>query len=136
MPANIAGMKPKVVRAMNAFLAECKKQGITLLVTQGLRTIAEQDAIYAQGRTKPGKIVTNAKGGTSFHNFGVAFDVCFLVNGKASWTGDWKKLGVIASKFGLEHGDRGWVDLPHFQMRLGHTLADFQAKRVKDAEYA
>ena len=51
---------------------------IQLRVTQGLRTIAEQDELYAQGRTKPGKIVTNAKGGKSNHNSGLAIDVCIV----------------------------------------------------------
>jgi peptidoglycan L-alanyl-D-glutamate endopeptidase CwlK len=44
-------------------------------ITSGVRTIAEQDAIYQIGRSKPGKLVTNARGGQSYHNFGCAVDV-------------------------------------------------------------
>src|SRR6478609_5661733 len=49
-------------------------------IVQGLRTIKEQDDLYAQGRTKPGKVVTNARGGSSFHNYGVAFDFAILLD--------------------------------------------------------
>ncbi|WP_305953442.1 M15 family metallopeptidase [Paenibacillus sp. P32E] len=58
-----------------------------IVITQGLRTIAEQDALYAQGRTKPGQIVTNARGRTSYHNFGLAVDFALLLpNGSSvSW---------------------------------------------------
>lgn len=136
--ANTAGLKPKVRRLMNAFVAECAKQGITILVTQGVRTVAEQNALYALGRTKPGKIVTNAKGGTSFHNFNVAFDICFLINKKASYTGPWDKVGAIAEKLGLEWGGRwkGLVDKPHFQYTGGYTLADFQKGKIDEKKFA
>src|SRR5262245_49894508 len=63
-------------------MALCAQAGIAILVTQGLRTWKEQDALYAKGRTAPpiGKkyIVTNAKGGSSWHNFGLAFDIVVL----------------------------------------------------------
>jgi peptidoglycan L-alanyl-D-glutamate endopeptidase CwlK len=55
---------------------------IKLRVTQSLRTYAEQDDLYAQGRTKPGRIVTNAKGGYSWHNFGLALDVVEILDGQ------------------------------------------------------
>ena len=57
-----------------------------MLIVSTLRTFAEQDELYAQGRTKPGKRVTNAKGGQSLHNYGVAIDFALLIDGKtASW---------------------------------------------------
>ncbi len=65
-------------------------EGLGLLVTQGLRTWAEQDALYAKGRTIPpiGKlfVVTKARGGQSWHNFGLAFDIVVLdALGKNDW---------------------------------------------------
>lgn len=135
MSANL-NLKPKVVRMMNDFTATCAKAGIHLIVTQGLRTIAEQDALYAQGRTKPGKIVTQAKGGQSFHNFGVAFDVAGYDGKALHYDLDWAHLGKIAATIGLEHGDRGYVDLPHFQYRAGHSLEDFQKNRVDPKQFS
>ena len=116
--ADINNLTPKIKGLMNKFLAECKKQGIDLIVTQGFRSIAEQNALYAQGRTKPGKIVTNAKGGQSKHNFGNAFDVCFLINKKASYAGDWGKIGAIGELCGLKWGGRWkeFIDKPHFEI--------------------
>jgi peptidoglycan L-alanyl-D-glutamate endopeptidase CwlK len=105
-----------------------------------LRTFKEQDDLYALGRTKPGKIVTNAKGGQSYHNYGLAFDIVLLVdkdkNGtfeSASWEtnvdfdgdgkSDWKEIVVIAKQYGWEWGgDWKFTDMPHFQKTLGHSV--------------
>lgn len=120
-------LKPKVKRLMYKFLAECKKQGIELIVTQGYRSKEEQDKLYAQGRTRPGSIVTNAKGGYSYHNHRVAFDVCFLIDKHASYDGDWQKIGNIGKSLGLEWGGdwKGFLDRPHFQYTAGYNLNDF-----------
>ena len=63
----------------------CKAAGIDLLVTSTYRDNESQDALYAQGRTQPGKIVTKAKAGQSFHNYRCAVDVVPLINGKPVW---------------------------------------------------
>jgi peptidoglycan L-alanyl-D-glutamate endopeptidase CwlK len=103
-------------------------------ITHTLRTITEQDALYAQGRTKPGKKITNAKGGQSFHNYGMAFDICLIIDGKeASWDmlkdfdgdkeADWMEIVHIAKKHGWEWGG-DWTkfkDYPHFQKTYGYT---------------
>lgn len=134
---NAKQLKPKVERMLGVFISNCAKARIPLIVTQGYRSIAEQNAIYAQGRTKPGKIVTNAKGGQSFHNFGVAFDVCFLINKKASYNGDWKKIAQIAKSIGLEWGGdwKQFPDKPHFQFTSGYTLIDFQKNRIDPKKF-
>jgi hypothetical protein len=67
----------------------CALRDIHILITSTLRTAAEQTELYAQGRTKPGKIVTNAKAWKSWHNVGRAFDICFLSNKKATYSGPW-----------------------------------------------
>jgi peptidoglycan L-alanyl-D-glutamate endopeptidase CwlK len=101
--------------AVNAELAEkcfrlielAAKQGFTLLVTNGYRTIAQQNALYQIGRRgKPHeKIVTNAKGGESSHNFRRAVDFAFVVRGEVSWDSAlYDKIGLWAKIVGLEWG--------------------------------
>lgn len=104
-----------------------------------LRTFAEQDAIYAQGRTKPGKIVSNAKAGLSYHNYGMAVDIVLIINGKeASWDtikdfdgdgkSDWKEVVTIFKQFGWEAGiDWKFRDAPHFQKTLGYSVRQLLA---------
>ena len=125
---------PAVARKRDALIAECKKQGIAIRVTSGYRSCDAQDALYAQGRTTKGAIVTKAKCRESLHNYGVAFDICF--DSKTPYEGPWDKVGKIGEQLGLEHGDRGHVDLPHFQMRMGYTLKDFQDNKVSYEKYA
>lgn len=117
-----------------AFLAECAKQKIEVIITSTYRDAESQTALYAIGRTVKGKKVTNAKAGQSYHNWRVAFDVVPLRAGKPVWgtTGAdgelWAKIGAIGKKCGLEWaGD--WVkfkEYPHFQYTGGLKLADFQ----------
>ena len=132
--AKLELLKPKVRELAEKLINECKRQGHQITITQTLRTIEEQDALYAQGRTKPGNIVTKAKGGYSLHNFGVAFDICPIVNGKAAWSDTtlFKKIGEIGVKFGLEWGGiwTSFPDLPHFQYLAGYSLADFRNNKI------
>ena len=109
-----------------------------------LRTNAEQEALYAIGRTKPGKRVTNARAGQSWHNYGRAIDIVLLVdrdkNGtfeSASWEtnvdfdgdgrADWMEVVAIFKRYGWEHGgDWHFKDMPHFQRTNGATIAHMQ----------
>lgn len=95
--------------------------GITLRVTMALRTIEEQDGLYSQGRTKPGKKVTNAKGGQSFHNYGCAFDIVQMVDGVPNWNFDYTKLLPYAKKYGFAWGGnfKSIPDKPHFEKTFG-----------------
>jgi len=99
---------------------------IKLRITQGLRTFAEQDALYAKGRTVPGKIVTNAKGGQSYHNYGLAFDVVEIKNGQAIWNTNWSAISKIGIRNGFEWGGdfKSISDKPHFQMTLGYSIPE------------
>ena len=104
-----------------------------------LRTFAEQNVLYAQGRTKPGKIVTNASGGLSYHNYGMAVDIVLIINGKeASWNdkkdfdgdgkADWMEIVNIFKQFGWEWGgDWQFEDNPHFQKTLGYSVRQLVA---------
>jgi|688.fasta_scaffold212981_2 hypothetical protein len=129
--SRIETLHPSIRNAVRSFINEAQKQGIKLRITSGFRTFAEQDALYAQGRTKSGSIVTNAKGGFSNHNFGLAFDVVPIVNGKADWNSkDWNKIGQIGKSFGFTWGGdwKNLVDKPHFEMMFGNSLTQLRNK--------
>lgn len=123
---------PVVKRKAEEFRKLCADQGMDILIYCTLRTWEEQDGLYAQGRTKPGKIVTNARGGESFHNYGCAFDFVPLVAGKPAWsdTNLYRKAGVIAESVGLEWAGR-WTgslrETAHCQYTGGLTLAQLKA---------
>ena len=113
-----------------AFIAGCEEKGIEILITSTLRDFESQRALYAQGRTKPGRIVTNADAGFSYHNYGVAFDFVPIVNGKCIWNDDqlWAKCGLVAREVGLEWGGHWkFEDKPHCQNTGGQTIADLRA---------
>lgn len=121
------------VRARGAALLElCSHSGLAVLVSQGTRTWEEQDALHAKGRTIPplGRkyFVTRARGGQSYHNFGLAFDIVVLdAVTKAGWEDDhpgWRIAGALGKSVGLEWGG-DWAklkDLPHFQYTGGLSL--------------
>lgn len=117
-----------------ALLILCKDKGIDVILTSTYRDKESQDALYAQGRTTPGKKVTNAKGGQSMHNWRVAFDLVPVINGKAVWNDDnlWNRVGEIGESVGLEWGGRWskFIDKPHLQFTQGLTLADFNAGKM------
>ena len=125
-------LNPKVKDLCKEHIKRFKEEtGFTLLITSTYRSFEEQDQLYALGRTKKGTKVTNAKGGQSFHNFRVAYDVVPLVDGKAAWNRHdlFDKAGKIGESLGLEWGGRfkKLVDKPHFQYTQGMSLADFRA---------
>lgn len=105
-----------------SFIEECENTfDITLrIMLPVFRSINEQNKLYEQGRSTPGAIVTDAKGGSSFHNYGLAVDICNLVHGKPDWSFDMSTLVQIATKHKLEWGGC-WVhrkDPPHFEYRM------------------
>lgn len=108
-------------------------------IVQGLRTISEQDALYAKGRTSSGPIITNAKGGRSFHNYGLAVDFALLLDRNSdgtyetlSWSMiadadkdgivDWSEIVSAFESFGFSWGGkwRTFKDYPHLEMTFGH----------------
>ena len=110
-------------------------------IAQGLRTFAEQDALYAQGRTKLGKKVTNAKGGQSIHNYGLAVDIVLILDDKtASWDeksdfdrdqqSDWIEVVTEFKRAGFSWGGdwRTFKDMPHFEKTSGLSLKQIQDK--------
>lgn len=126
---------PAVARKAEALKKACKNKGIEIKITGGFRTCEAQNALYAQGRTTGGAIVTNARCGESLHNYGVAFDICF--NTKTPYVGPWVEVAKMGEALGLEWGGR-WVsfpDRPHFQFVAGYTLKEFQTGKVDYKKY-
>jgi peptidoglycan LD-endopeptidase CwlK len=117
---NIATLLTEVQPIARALVQKAAANGITIKVISGLRTYAEQDALYAKGRTAPGPKVTNAKGGYSNHNFGIAFDIgVFSGNSYLPDSPKYKAVGALGMDLGLDWGGN-WtsiVDQPHFQLK-------------------
>ncbi|MFP8781305.1 M15 family metallopeptidase [Hydrogenophaga sp. RWCD_12] len=117
---NIATLQPQVQGLARALVQKAADNGISIKVLSGTRSYAEQDALYAKGRTAPGPKVTNARGGYSNHNFGIAFDIGVFSGGKfLADSPKYKAVGVLGMELGLEWGGN-WtsiVDQPHFQLR-------------------
>ncbi len=96
------------------------QEGIDIRVTQSYRPMAEQEALYAQGRTAPGDVVTNARAGFSWHCFGLAVDVAPLTPQGVDWNTShpvWHRILVVGDSLGLVSGAewRTFPDWPHFQ---------------------
>jgi peptidoglycan L-alanyl-D-glutamate endopeptidase CwlK len=122
---------PPAKERVERFIALCDENGIDLLVTSTYRDHESQNALYAQGRTKVGKVVTNAQGGQSYHNWRCAVDVVPLINGKPNWDSSdpvWTKIGELGEQAGLEWAGRWrtFKELAHFQYTGGLTLTDLK----------
>ncbi|AIQ60171.1 M15 family metallopeptidase [Paenibacillus borealis] len=149
----LGNLHPVLLAGATELIRRSYARGIPILITQGMRTIAEQNALYAQGRTKKGAIVTNARGGSSYHNYGLAIDFALLLpDGKSvSWdmkrdgdgdkVADWQEVAQEAKKLGFEWGGdwSSFKDYSHLQMSFGLTTTELRAgkhptvQQVKDA---
>lgn len=143
MSRNITDLHPRLQAKAEQLKETCKNQGISIAYSECLRTTAEQDALYAQGRTTPGNIVTNAKGSTysSQHQWGIAIDfyLDMDVNGNGdkkddafnNSTGLFDQVGQIAKSIGLGWGG-DWTsikDRPHLYLPdWGSTTAKLKAQ--------
>lgn len=120
MSRDLTLLHPKLQRILPLIIEACAGQGLPVLITDGMRTKAEQDAIYAQGRTKPGTIVTQVQYPNSMHNWGVAVDFCRNVKGREYDDSDnfFARVAYIAKSFGMEWGGdwKNFVDKPHLQL--------------------
>lgn len=162
----IQKLHPLVVQpALDAYKEVCcKLTGKAICrVQEGLRTFEVQDAYYALGRTKAnpdgrskskplGNIITNAKAGSSAHNYGLAIDYVLLVDTNSDGTfetpkwdakgdydgdnkADWLEISTIFKKYGFSWGGdwRTFVDMPHVEMLFGYKVNELLAKyRAKD----
>ena len=113
---DINKLLPVAQKACRLFLSECEKEGLPVLITETYRSQERQNELYAQGRTKPGKVVTWTK--NSRHTSRLAWDICKNVKGaEYSDTSFFKKCGAIAKKLGITWGgDWKTPDMPHFEV--------------------
>ena len=125
--AKIETLDASLQHPARQFMNQAFLAGEDLRITSGFRSSADQDALYAQGRTTSGDIVTNAKGGQSYHNFGLAFDVSGVKKGELTWDVDSKAVN-IGKGLGFEWGGdwKTFKDRPHFQMTGGKTLEELR----------
>lgn len=147
-PPPVTALHPVVAAKMSALIKETKKIGITILITDGFRSSLEQDVLYQQGRRGGGQIVTNVKGGDSYHNYGLAIDFALrTLQGKVVWDlkydgnrngqSDWMEVVAIAKKLGFAWGGdwKNFKDYPHLQMDFGYSIGDLkQGKRPPEVE--
>jgi peptidoglycan LD-endopeptidase CwlK len=124
--AVIAKLQPEVRTYARTLVRRAAAVGIDIKIIGGLRTYAEQDALFAKGRTAPGPRVTNAKGGESNHNFGIAFDIgVFKGKDYLPESPSYEAVGAIGQGIGLDWGG-AWatlVDKPHFELRPAWAAA-------------
>lgn len=136
---NLSGLNKKFRARVEAFLAAsfpiAVKHNIQIEVISGLRSWSQQAALYAQGRSKPGRIVTKAPAGSSWHNYGLAIDLGIFSNGRyldeaspAKADRIYKELGALAVSMGLEWAGnwKSFTESPHFQWTAGKTLSELK----------
>ncbi|WP_423991126.1 M15 family metallopeptidase [Mesobacillus sp.] len=132
-------LHPKVQQNKETLIQQAADKGIRVIVTDGFRSFQDQDMLYEKGRSADGSIVTHAKGGESFHNFGLAIDFALLTaEGKAIWDiaydgngnaqSDWMEVVALAKELGFEWGG-DWThfkDYPHLEMRFGLSINELK----------
>ena len=154
MARDLALLHPETFPVFKSFLDHAVKDGHRIMVVQTLRTREEQEALYGQGRQstvlvnrlrkiaglppirqEDNKVVTNAKPGSSWHEYGCAIDVCYLDGrARAVWDGPackWETLGALGMGYMLIWGGtfKGFKDRPHFEYHPGGvTLAEMKLK--------
>jgi D-alanyl-D-alanine dipeptidase len=129
---NIATLEPTTAKLAREHLRRLAAEGYTFKVTSATRTFSEQAALYAKGRTAPGPKVTNARPGSSWHNFGLAYDLTLFQGDKNPvWEHPAYDLaGKIGKDLGLRWGGefKTLVDRPHFERPIGLSLAEARQK--------
>ena len=125
----LADVHPELARRIIQMETALSRSGNPVTITRlgGRRTFDEQDALYAQGRTRPGNIVTRARAGQSNHNYGLAVDVVPLVNGQPTWNvanAVWQRIGDEGKRAGLNWGGdwQAFQDKPHFELPVGMSV--------------
>ena len=138
---NLGSLNKKALAKLEPFIVQVElmlaPKGVTVEVISGLRSWSAQSALYAQGRTKPGKIVTKARPGSSWHNYGLAIDLGLFRNGvylderkPAEADKLYAEIGKLAASHGIEWAGtwKTFAETPHFQVTFGLTLADVRSR--------
>jgi peptidoglycan L-alanyl-D-glutamate endopeptidase CwlK len=132
-------LHPLVEEKSEKLIEQANKISIPILITDGYRSVGSQNDIYGQGRTTEGSIVSYAKGGESYHNYGLAIDFALLnKDGSISYDlqrdangngeSDWFEVARIGKELGFKWGGdwRRFKDYPHFEYTLGLSIHELQ----------
>jgi len=135
----VTRLHPVVAEKRDLLVARSRALGIDVIVTDDFRSSAEQDALYRKGRRGEGAIVTQVKGGSSYHNYGLAIDFALRVpggdviwdleyDGNGNGRSDWMEVVGIAKRLGFSWGGdwKTFRDYPHLQMDFGYSIAELQ----------
>jgi len=144
---NLGSLNKKALAKLDPFVSQVEAlltpKGVTVEVISGLRSWAAQAALFASGRTRPGPIVTKARPGSSWHNYGLAIDLGLFKNGvyldeKNPALADklYAEIGALAGKLGIEWAGnwRSFQETPHFQVTFGQSLAQVRAKMESNGQ--
>ena len=117
----VAALHPKIRMEVAELIdkAEEKLPGVAIRIVQGLRTFAEQDALYAKGRTAAGPRVTNSKGGQSYHNYGLAIDFALMYDKDNN--GTWESLSWDTLKDFDKDGESDWMEVVDIFEQAGYV---------------
>jgi len=144
MGADLNLLHPYVKYLCLKHIAACAAKGLKIMVTDTYRSIAEQAKVYAQGRTTPGPIISNAEPGWSMHNYHLAYDIAIVnPDGKTiNWSDicdtdhdgikDYYEAGAIGESIGLVWGGhfKNITDKPHYQWTNGLSIEELRAGRL------
>lgn len=132
-------LHPVVQKNKDVMIQKAVEKGIRVLVTDDFRNFEDQNHLYEKGRSIEGQIVTHAKGGESYHNFGLAIDFALLnkqgnpiwdttYDGNGNGKSDWMEVAGIAKDLGFTWGGdwKHFKDYPHLEMRFGLTINDLK----------
>ena len=133
------GLHPIVGEKSNQLLDKAEEIGIPIMISDGFRSVESQDVLYDKGRSMEGSIVTYARGGESFHNYGLAID--FVLKNKdgtisydmqrdlnGNGEADWFEVAQIGKELGFEWGGdwSGFKDYPHLEYTFDLSIRDLQ----------
>nr|WP_237417163.1 M15 family metallopeptidase [Halobacillus litoralis] len=147
LPTNL---HPTVEKRKDQLVEKVKGAGINIVITEGHRSVERQDKLYEQGRSSNGQIVTHARGGESYHNYGLAIDFALEhedgriiwdteYDGNGNGRSDWLEIVKAAKGLGFEWGGdwENFKDYPHLQMDFGLSIRELKrGKRPEVDEYA
>ena len=135
----IGTLHPAIRERMTAFIEDVEHTfGLTIRIVSTVRSLAEQQALWDKGRTMPGEIVTWAPPGSSYHNYGLAADICPFKSDHSDldWQYDFNKWKPLADKHGLKWGGdfpEGKKDPDHYPYTAGYNWRDLLHKyEIKD----
>lgn len=136
---NIVTLHPKAQEMARQFIKRLQDSEINARIISGTRTYAEQDALFAKGRTLPGTKVTNAKGGQSNHNFGIAWDIG-IFDAEGAYLPEsplYEKAAEVGLVEGLEWGGNwaGFKDRPHYQLVTNLSIKEVRERFEKGESY-